>query len=185
MILSDCAYSEHGFRELPPSALQVPGAKEVTVEMFTCSKSYNMTGWRVGFAVGNSEMIAAFLQMKSAVDTGVFKAIQWAAIEALNGDEKELVVPSREVFEYRRGIAKEALTKKGYEVFDGGGTFYLWIRTPKNQESMSFGWHMMERGVVITPGSGFGQNGEGYFRIALTVPEERLREAFDRFQEAI
>lgn len=181
IILSDGAYCEHGFDTLPPCLMQVPGAKEVAVEMFTCSKSYNMTGFRVGFAVGQPDLISAFLKMKSCVDTGVFKAVQWAAISAFDGNEKELVEPSREVFRYRRQFMREELEKRGYQVFDGNATFYLWIRVPRGFSSADFAWKAMDAGVVVTPGHGFGEAGEGYFRIALTVPEERLREAIERF----
>jgi len=183
IILSDGAYSEHGFETLAPCLLQVPGAKDVAVEMFTCSKTYNMTGWRVGFAIGHSDLIAAFLKMKSCVDTGVFKAIQWAAIAALDGDERELVEPSRDVFQYRRKFMKRELEKRGYEVFDGRATFYLWIKVPVGYSSTEWAWKLMDSGVVVTPGNGFGEHGEGYFRIALTVPEERLREALEKFPQ--
>jgi LL-diaminopimelate aminotransferase len=181
IILSDGAYCEHGFETLPPCLMQVPGAKEVAVEMFTCSKTYNMTGFRVGFAVGQKGLIETFLIMKSCVDTGVFKAVQWAAIAAFDGDEKELVEPSRDVFRYRRAFMRDELQKRGYEVFDGQATYYLWIKVPRGYSSTDWAWKAMDEGVVVTPGSGFGKNGEGYFRIALTVPEERLRSAIERF----
>lgn len=184
IILSDAAYSEHSFEAPAPCLMQVPGAKEVAVEMFTCSKSYNMTGFRVGFAVGEESLISNFLKMKSCVDTGVFKAVQWAAITALKGDEREFVDPSREVFRYRRSFMKQELEKAGFEVFDGGATFYLWIKVPgRSMSSSDWAWKAMDEGVVVTPGSGFGSAGEGYFRIALTLPEERLREALKRLSQ--
>lgn len=184
IVLSDSPYCEQAFQHLPPCFLQVPEAKDVGIELFSLSKTYNMTGWRIGFAAGNSELIDALLHMKSCVDTGVFKAIQKAAITALSGDEKELILPSREVFRYRRELMIDALQRLGYEIFDGQATFYLWIKTPRNLSSMETCENLLERGVVCTPGIGFGSQGEGWFRMALTVQEERLKEAISRFPAA-
>lgn len=184
IICSDNAYSEMCFDEWAPALLQVPEAKEIGIETFSLSKTYNMTGWRVGFAAGNADMIKALFQMKSAVDTGIFKPIQWAAIEALSGPDEELVNPSKEVFSYRKKFMTEALKNKGYEVFDSRATFYLWSRCPVGMSSMDFCDHMLNKGVVTTPGIGFGQQGEGYFRLSLTLPEEKLRQALDLFPNA-
>lgn len=180
IICSDGAYSEQGYSNLPPCLLQVPGAKEVGIEFFSLSKSHNMTGWRVGFAAGNPELISALHQMKSTLDSGVFQPVQYAAIAALTGNDAELIQPSREVYVYRRQLMIDGLKKLGYEVFDGGATFYLWITCPKGKSSTETCADLLERGVVVTPGNGFGKAGEGYFRIALTVPEERLKEALKR-----
>jgi LL-diaminopimelate aminotransferase len=180
VICSDGAYCEQGYSTLPPCLLQVPGAKDVGVEFFSLSKSHNMTGWRVGFAAGNRELISALHQMKSTLDSGVFQPIQYAAIAALSGNEAELIQPSREVYVYRRQLMIDGLKRLGYEVFDGGATFYLWITCPGGKSSAEVCSDLLERGVVVTPGSGFGKGGEGYFRIALTVPEERLKEALKR-----
>jgi len=184
MICSDNPYSEQSYHELAPCLLQVPGAKEVGIEFFSCSKTYNMTGWRIGFAVGNPDLVSALYKMKSAIDTGIFKPIQWAAIAALDGKERELVNPSKEVFHYRRNLMKEGLEKLGYEIFDGGATFYLWIKTPMGEDSMSTCTRLLEKGIVTTPGIGFGKQGEGYFRMSLTVPEEKIKEVLERMPAA-
>lgn len=183
IVVSDNPYSEHSFEQNAPAFMQAEGAKEVGIEIFSCSKTYNMTGWRVGFAVGNEELLRALFQMKSAMDTGIFKPIQLSAITALRGDDNELIQPSKEVFRYRRKMVSENLREMGYEVFDGGSTFYLWIKTPSGESSLDFCSRMMdEKAVVTTPGVGFGKNGEGFFRISLTKPEEVLREALKRLR---
>lgn len=184
ILCSDNAYSEMCFDELAPALLQVPRAKEIGIETFSCSKTYNMTGWRIGFAAGNADLIKALFQMKSSIDTGIFRPIQWAAIEALKGPDEELIQPSKEVFAYRKSFFTEELKKKGYEVFETRATFYLWSKTPTGMSSMDFCEEMLQRGIVTTPGIGFGQQGEGYFRLSLTLPEERLREALHLFPSA-
>lgn len=184
MVCSDNAYSEMCFDELAPSFLQVPDARKVGIETFSCSKTYNMTGWRIGFAAGHSEIIRSIFQMKSSIDTGIFRPIQWAAIEALSGPEKEYVESSKDVFQYRKEFVTEALKNRGYDVFETKATFYLWSRVPTGFSSMSFCDEMLNRGVVTTPGSGFGSQGEGYFRLSLTLPEETLREAIELFPPA-
>jgi len=181
IVVSDSPYCEQGYESLPPCFMQVPGAKDVGVEFFSFSKTYNMTGWRVGFAVGNKDLLAALVQIKSTVDTGIFMPIQHAAIAALTGPDEELIVPSKEVYHYRRKVMIEGLRSKGYEVFDGGATFYLWVKVPKGKTSSETASTLMDQGVVVTPGHGFGAHGEGYIRLSLTVPEERLKEALNRF----
>lgn len=183
-ICSDGAYSEQGYTTHPPCCLQVPGAKDRTIELFSMSKSYNMTGWRIAFAVGNKDLIKSLYRVKSTVDSGQFQPIQWAAITALQGKEEELMKPSKEVYAYRRKIMTEGLTKLGYKIFDGGATFYLWIKNPGNRTSTEITKELLEKGIVVTPGNGFGESGEGYFRIALTVCEERLKEALSRMPDA-
>lgn len=184
IVLSDSPYTEHSFQELAPCFLQVPEATEVGIETFSLSKTYNMTGWRIGFAAGNPQMIDALLHMKSCVDTGVFRAVQRAGILALNGNDDELIMPSKEVFRYRREMMLKGLQQKEYEVFDGQSTFYLWIKTPAQRKSMEVCDQLLEKGIVCTPGIGFGSMGEGWFRMALTVPEERLQEALQRIPAA-
>jgi LL-diaminopimelate aminotransferase len=185
IVCSDNPYSEQCYDTDAPSFLQAPGAKDVGIEFFSMSKTYNMTGWRIGFAVGNKDLIAALYQMKSTIDTGIFVPIQYAAIAALEGKDNELIGPSKDVFSYRRRFFTEELRKKGYEVFDAGATFYLWIRCPRGESSMDTCAKLMEeKGIVATPGVGFGKNGEGYFRISLTKPEERLKEALERMPTA-
>lgn len=180
IIASDGAYCEQGYSALPPCLLQVPGAKEVAIEFFSMSKTYNMTGWRVGFAAGNKDLIAALYQMKSTLDSGVFQPVQYAAIHALNGKDEELIGPSKDVYGYRRKLMVEGLQRLGYKVFDGGATFYLWVSNPKGKSSVEVCADLLEKGIVVTPGNGFGAAGEGFFRIALTVAEEKLTEALKR-----
>ena len=180
IICSDGPYCEQGYDSLPPCLLQVPRAKEVGIEFFSFSKTYNMTGWRIGFAAGNSELIGALHQIKSTLDTGIFMPIQYAAMTALKGSDRELIEPSKEVYGYRRKIMVEGLRSLGYEVFDGRATFYLWVKCPLGKSSTDTASELMDRGVVVTPGVGFGACGEGYFRISLTVSEERLRQALER-----
>lgn len=184
IILSDNAYSEASFREPAPSILQIPDAKKVAIETFSCSKSYNMTGWRIGFIAGNAEIIQTILEMKSSVDTGVFKPIQYAAMAAFEGKEEEMIAPAKEVFRYRRTLMVEGLRAKGYQVFDGAATFYVWTKTPRGRSSMDFSIELLEKGIVTTPGIGFGKNGEGWFRMAITVPEEDLRSVLHQLPNA-
>lgn len=185
IICSDTPYSEMCFDHMAPCCLQVEGAKDICIEFFSLSKTYNMTGWRIGFAVGNSDLIASLLRIKSSIDTGVFIPIQKTAIAALRGSDKELVNPSKEVFQYRRSMMITGLESKGYDVFDSGATFYLWMRVPTTQSSADFCFELMEKtGIVATPGSGFGKNGEGFFRFSLTVPEEQLQKVIELMPEA-
>lgn len=176
IICSDAAYCEQGYESLPPSILQVPGAKEVAVEFFSLSKSHNMTGWRIGFAAGNKDCIKVLSQYKVTVDSGVFQAIQYAGITALKEKDKK----SFEIYLKRRHFMIEELRRKNYEVFDGGATFYLWVKNPTGKNSVQLAHHFLENGIVVTPGSAFGPHGEGYFRIALTVSEELLKAALAR-----
>lgn len=184
IICSDNPYSEQSYDSLAPCLMQAKGAMDVAIESFSMSKTYNMSGWRIGFAVGNEKLIAALHHMKSTIDTGIFKPIQYAAAFALEGEDRELLEPSKAVYRYRRQFMQEGLSEKGYEVFDANATFYLWIRTPAGKDSMSFCEEVMQEGVVCTPGSGFGKMGEGFFRISLTRPEEVLKEALNRIPPA-
>ncbi len=184
MIVSDSPYCEQGYGDLPPCLLQVPGAKDVAVEFFSLSKTYNMTGWRVGFAVGQAQLVGALHEIKATLDTGIFMPIQRAAMAALKGADEELITPSKEVYHYRRKLMVEGLKAKGYEVFDGGATFYLWIKNPSKMSSQEIASQLMDKGVVVTPGHGFGKVGEGYFRMSLTVPEERLKQVLERMPAA-
>jgi len=181
IVCHDAAYTElsyDGYR--PPSFLEVKGSKEIAIEFHSLSKTYNMTGWRIGFAVGNAEVIKALKEVKSNIDSGVFQAVQWAAIAALEGSENA-VEKNRGVFQERRDILIDGLRKIGLRVQRAKATFYLWARVPSGYSSASFSQFLLERaGIVTTPGSGFGDAGEGYIRIALTVPKERIIEAVKR-----
>jgi len=181
VVCHDAAYTElsyDGYR--PPSFLEVKGGKEIAIEFHSLSKTYNMTGWRIGFAVGNAEVIKALKEVKSNIDSGVFQAVQWAAIAALEGSE-DAVEKNRGVFQERRDILIDGLRKIGLHVQRAKATFYLWARVPSGYSSAFFSRFLLERaGIVTTPGSGFGDAGEGYIRIALTVPKERIIEAVKR-----
>ncbi len=181
VVCHDAAYSEMAFGGYRPmSFLEVPGAKEVGVEFHSLSKTYNMTGWRLGFAVGNSEVIGALGQIKSNIDSGAFNAVQWAGIAALEGDQGP-VAYMRKVYEERRDILIAGLKKAGLCPEVPKATFYVWCPTPTGYSSREFTSLLLrEAGIVTTPGSGFGDPGEGYVRMALTVPGERIREAVER-----
>ena len=183
IVCHDAAYSEICFDGYtPPSFLEVEGAKEVGVEFHSLSKTYNMTGWRLGFAVGNREIIAGLGKAKTNIDSGVFQAIQWAGIEALEGDQSD-VEEMRMIYQKRRDIMVAGLRAMGLEVTPPKATFYLWIKVPPGHNSASFASLLLdEAGVVLTPGSGFGAAGEGFVRLALTVSEARLKEAVERLQ---
>lgn len=181
VLCHDAAYSEvtyDGYRS--PSIFQVEGAKELAVEFHSLSKTYNMTGWRLGFAVGNPEIIKGLAHVKSNVDSGVFQAVQVAGITALETPDAELQ-PLREIFRERRDIAVDALNTMGWKLAKPKGTFYIWAPVPKGTKCVEFCSRVIqETGVAITPGTAFGAEGEGYFRISYTVGTDRLREAMDR-----
>ena len=177
----DAAYSEiayDGYR--PLSFLEVPGAKEVGLEFHSLSKTYNMTGWRIGFAVGNAQLIGGLSQVKSNIDSGAPQAIQWAGIEALEGPQSCLE-EMRTVYRRRRDLMVRGLRQIGLSVASPQASFYLWVEVPKGYTSAQTTRHLLRQaGIVTTPGNGFGEPGEGYFRISLTVPQERLEEAVTR-----
>ncbi len=183
IVCHDAAYSELSYDGYsPPSFLEVDGAKEVGVEFHSLSKTYNMTGWRLGFAVGNREVLAGLGKTKTNIDSGVFQVIQWAGIEALEGDQSD-VEQMRAIYQGRRDVMVQGLRAVGLEVTPPKATFYLWVKVPPGHDSVSFASLVLnETGVVLTPGSGFGEAGEGYVRLALTVPEARLEEAAQRLQ---
>ena len=181
VVCHDAAYSEMAFGGYrPTSFLDVPGAKEVGVEFHSLSKTYNMTGWRLGFAAGNREVIAALGQIKSNIDSGAFNAVQWAGIAALEGDQRP-VDDMRRTYKERRDILISGLKKAGLHPEVPKATFYVWCPTPPGYSSRGFTSLLLsEAGIVTTPGSGFGDPGEGYLRMALTISKERIREAVER-----
>jgi len=183
IVCHDAAYSEICFDNYtPPSFLEADGAREVGIEFHSLSKTYNMTGWRLGFAVGNRDILAGLGKTKTNLDSGVFQAVQWAGIEALTGDQSD-VDEMRTVYQKRRDVMVRGIRGVGLEVTPPQATFYLWVKVPPGHDSVSFASLVLDEvGVVITPGSGFGEAGEGYVRIALTVPEARLEEAVQRLQ---
>lgn len=185
ILCHDAAYSEIYFDGVRPrSILEFDRKKEVSVEFHSLSKTYCMTGWRIGFAVGNKDIISGLLKLKSNIDSGVFQAIQEAGCEALLGDQS-CVEEIRQTFKRRRDIVFEGLKGCGFELRKPLATFYVWVKVPKGFSSESFCEFMIDRlGIVVTPGSGFGEEGEGYFRISLTEKEERIVEAISRLKNA-
>jgi len=183
IVAHDLAYSELYFDEPPPSFLALEGAKEIGIEFHSLSKTFRMTGWRIGFVVGSSDLIYGLGRVKTNVDSGVFCAIQRTAIWALQGNVDEEVQNWRMILKRRRDLMVNGLKELGFSPFVPQATFYLWLKVPEGYTSVSFADKLLEIGIVVTPGSGFGQNGEGYVRIALTVSEERLKEALDRLRK--
>ncbi|MBO8136569.1 MAG: LL-diaminopimelate aminotransferase [Desulfotomaculum sp.] len=186
LVCHDNAYSEIAFEGYrPPSFLEAKGAKEVGIEFGSVSKPYNMTGWRIGWAVGHPEVVDALGRLKSNVDSGQFQAIQYAAIKGLTGPQDALQ-NNIAIYDERRKIVVEGLRELGWKVDPPKATFYVWVPVPKGFTSASFAEYVIEKtGVVITPGNGYGESGEGYFRISLTIPTERLKEAFRRMKESL
>ena len=185
IVCHDAAYSEIYFDdEKPLSFMQIDGAKDVGIEFHSLSKTYNMTGWRIGFAVGNREVLAGLGKIKSNLDSGVFQAVQEASITALNTDETVLS-DIRKTYQDRRDALYEGLKAMGIEVIKPKASFYLWAKVPKQFDSSSFVAHILDKaGVLTTPGNGFGAPGEGYVRFALTVPVGRMKEAVERLRKA-
>lgn len=183
VICHDAAYSEMFFDGyIPPSFLEIEGAKEVGIEFHSLSKTYNMTGWRIGFAVGHKEVISGLGQIKSNIDSGVFQAIQLAGMAALDGDQA-CIKEMQAVYAERWDILVSGLRAAGLNVEKPKATFYLWIEVPEKYTSADFTAHLLSKaGIVTTPGNGFGEPGEGYIRMALTVPKERLEEAVHRIR---
>ncbi len=184
VVASDNAYSEICYDNYKPiSFLEVEGAKEVGIEFHSLSKTFNMTGWRIGFAVGNRDVVNALGKVKTNIDSGIFQAIQVAGTYALNNSEK-LNKPIRAVFQDRKDKMSDALKKAGFEFKEPKATFYFWVKTPKGYSSSEFTKKLLEeKGIVVTPGNGFGAAGEGYFRISITNP--RIEEAVLRIKSAV
>jgi len=180
IVAHDAPYSEIYYEDPPVSFLEAPGAREVGIEFHSLSKTYNMTGWRIGFAVGNSEVIAALGKVKTNIDSGLFEAIQRAGIEALSGDQS-CTDRMRRMYRERRDVLVGGMQAAGIDVKPPKATFYVFAPTPGGMPSAEFCGKLLEKtGVLTTPGSGFGDAGEGYFRAALTVDADRLKEAADR-----
>jgi LL-diaminopimelate aminotransferase len=183
IVCHDAAYSEMAFDGFSPiSFLEIDGAKSVGIEFHSLSKTYNMTGWRIGFAAGHPEVIGGLGQIKSNIDSGAFQAVQIAGIEALKGDQS-CVDNMRRIYAERRDILVEGIRKMGLRLNPPRATFYLWIEVPEGYTSAGFADHLLTRGgVVTTPGNGFGSAGEGYIRMALTVDKKRIAEAVKRIE---
>ncbi|HEX9015533.1 MAG TPA: LL-diaminopimelate aminotransferase [Chloroflexota bacterium] len=183
LVCHDNAYSDvtyDGYR--PKSFLQVPGAKEVGVEFHSLSKSYNMTGWRIGMMVGNASVVSAVGRVKTNIDSGIFQAVQYAGIAALTGDQ-EWMAERNAIYQRRRDLVISTLREIGIEAPVPKASLYIWAPVPSGQTSLSFSLKLLdELAVWVTPGVGFGPSGEGFFRISLTTPDSRLEEAMRRLR---
>ena len=180
IVCHDASYTEIYYDKKPLSFMQFDGAKEVGIEFHSLSKTYNMTGWRIGFAVGNSHVLAGLGKVKTNLDSGVFQAIQEAAIAGLGLDQK-MLLPIRNTYRQRRDTLYKGLKKLGMHLMKPDATFYLWVKVPPRFNSMGFVTHLLDQsGVLSTPGNGFGDAGEGYVRFALTAPDKRIQEAVER-----
>ncbi len=184
IVCHDAAYSEIFYDgQRPASFLEVEGAKDVGIEFHSLSKTYNMTGWRIGFAVGNRQVLNGLLKIKSNLDSGCFQAIQEAGITALELEDS-VTDGLRKVYQERRDVLVPGLKKLGLEVENPPAAFYVWIAVPKGYTSTSFTAHLLEKaGLVTTPGNGFGAPGEGYIRMTLCTTKERLAEAVERIRK--
>lgn len=184
IICHDAAYTEMAFDGYKPiSFLEADGAMEVGMEFHSLSKTYNMTGWRIGFAVGNAEVIQALGQVKSNIDSGAFQAVQLAGITALEGDQT-CIDEMNGIYTERRDLLVDGLRELGLTAKKPKATFYVWIDVPDGYTSSEFASHLLTKaGVVATPGNGFGTAGEGYIRMALTVDNERIKEVLKRIKE--
>ncbi|HEV3233933.1 MAG TPA: LL-diaminopimelate aminotransferase [Candidatus Dormibacteraeota bacterium] len=183
VLCHDFPYSEvvyRGYRA--PSVLEVDGARDVAVEFHSLSKTFNMTGWRVGMAVGNAEVVRLLGQVKTNIDSGIFPVVQHAAIAALGGPPNDSL---NAVYEARQGRTLEVFRELGWrDAVAPDATFYLWLPVPDGYTSVSFAGRVLDEAAVnITPGNGFGEHGEGYFRVSLTVPDARLDEALERLRK--
>jgi LL-diaminopimelate aminotransferase len=184
IVCHDAAYSEiayDGYR--PVSFMEADGAQEVGIEFHSLSKTFNMTGWRIGFAVGCAEIVSTLGRIKENIDSGLFQAIQEAGMDALDRFETPLA-DNIQIYQKRRDLMVKGLRQLGLELESPKASFYLWIRVPEKQSSSQFAALLLEQaGIVATPGNGFGDAGEGYIRMALTVDESRLEEALERLKK--
>jgi len=185
ILAHDAAYVEMYFEEPALSIFEVDGARDVAIEFHSLSKTFCMTGWRIGFAVGRKELVQGLAKIKSNIDSGVFTAIQYAGAYALDNLGK-IVPPLRAVFKERRDYLAKALQELGFELKIPQATFYLWVKVPKGFTSTDFCRKLLEElDLVVTPGNGFGASGEGYFRIALTVGVDTLKRAVERLSSFV
>jgi LL-diaminopimelate aminotransferase len=188
LVVHDASYTETSYDGYkPPSFLETPGAKDVGIEVFSLSKGYNMTGWRVGAIVGNAEAISTYWRLKTNIDSGNFEAVQLAGIEALSATTDAAVSSMNEVYARRRDLVCDALAAIGVDVKRPKATIYIWAPVPDGFESAAaYCEHVLEESaVVISPGGAYGASGEGFFRISLTTPDERLTEAVERLRSTL
>ena len=184
LVVHDASYTETTFDGyVAPSFLETPGAREVGVEIFSLSKGWNMTGWRTAALVGNAEAVATYWKLKTNIDSGLFEAVQLAAARALDeGPPTEMIA----IYQRRRDLVCGALREIGVDVIPPRGTIYVWAPVPAGHTSASFCELVLEEsGVVVSPGGAYGPNGEGFFRISLTIDDERLSEAVERLRGSL
>ncbi|HYI98599.1 MAG TPA: LL-diaminopimelate aminotransferase [Thermoleophilaceae bacterium] len=186
LVVHDASYTETTFDGyVAPSFLETPGSKEVGVEVFSLSKGYNMTGWRTAAIVGNADAIASYWKLKTNIDSGMFEAVQLAAVRALEQGDA-IAREMSAVYARRRDLVVDALRAIGVDVRSPKGTIYVWAPVPDGHTSASYCELVLEEsGVVVSPGGAYGPNGEGFFRISLTVPDERLTEAMERLRSSL
>ncbi len=185
LLCSDMAYCEMTYDGyVAPSVFEVEGAKDVAIEFYSHSKSYNMTGWRVGFVAGNKDAIKALGTIKNNIDSGCFKAIQEAAIQGYSAPKEEIETLNK-MYKERKEVMEKGLQELGWDITPSKATFYIWIPCPKGFTSEEFATVMLERAhLVVPPGNGYGKYGEGYIRIAITKPVDILKKALSRMKEA-
>jgi LL-diaminopimelate aminotransferase len=184
VLCHDAPYSEIAFDGYRPLTLfEIPGAKDIGLEFHSLSKTFNMTGWRIGWVCGRGDLVGFIGQLKTNIDSGIFQAVQWAAIEALNGGEQETRA-ANEVYAKRHELVANTLNELGWNIKPPRATFYVWAPVPEGYDSIGFASHVLDEvGVNITPGVGFGAHGEGYFRLSVTAPDARLEEAMARMRK--
>jgi LL-diaminopimelate aminotransferase len=184
LIVHDASYTETTFEGyVAPSFLETSGARDVGVEVFSLSKGFNMTGWRCAAILGNADAVRSYWRLKTNVDSGLFEAVQLAAVAALDGP-RAAVAEMNAVYQRRRDLVVGALAEIGVEVAAPKGTIYVWAPVPEGHTSTSFSELVLEQAaVVVSPGSMYGPSGEGFFRISLTTPDERITEAVERLRE--
>jgi LL-diaminopimelate aminotransferase len=187
LVVHDASYTETTFDGyVAPSFLAIPGAKEVGVEVFSLSKGYNMTGWRTAAIVGNAEAVEHYWRLKTNIDSGVFEAVQLAAAAALSPEGDAAAREMSELYQRRRDLVVGALNEIGVDVTPPKGTIYVWAPVPEGHTSASYCEMVLEESaVVISPGGAYGPNGEGFFRISLTIADERLTEAVERMRSSL
>ncbi|OGN98219.1 MAG: LL-diaminopimelate aminotransferase [Chloroflexi bacterium RBG_13_51_36] len=180
-VCHDAPYTEIAFDGYkPPSFLQIPEAKKIGVEFHSLSKTYHMTGWRIGMVVGNADMVNALFKVKSNLDSGIPQAIQYAAVEALRGPQDH-IAEHNGIFQRRRDKLVKVLDEVGIDARIPRATFYIWARTPQGYASIDFAKKLLEEvGIAVTPGVGYGREGEGYIRFSLTISDDRLEEGVNR-----
>ena len=184
ILCHDAPYSEIAFDGYRPLTLfEIPGAKEIGLEFHSLSKTYNMTGWRIGWVCGRADLVGLIGRLKTNIDSGIFQAVQWAAIEALNGGDQETRAAC-DVYARRHRLVADTLNDLGWNIKPPRATFYVWAPVPDGYDSIGFASHVLDEvGVNITPGVGFGAYGEGYFRLSVTAPDARLEEAMERMRK--